>query len=252
VSFAGYPANIPAFRKFSDKYGAVLIEDASHALGGSRGSIRVGAEADMTTLSFHPVKHITTAEGGMVLTNSGQYANRLRRFRNHGIVKYPEKTDRDYEGPWDNDMVELGYNYRLPDLCCALGTSQMKRLDSFVARRREIASLYRKFLSDIEEVKLPPDHPGHAYHLFAIWVDPTRRRDIFEFLRASGIGVQVHYVPLHLHSYYRKNFGAREGEYPVAENFSAGTVSLPIYQDLPDEGVMYVAEKVKEAIKKSP
>ena len=237
-----------AFKELADRHGAVLIEDAAHALGASRGSRRVGFEADMTTFSFHPVKHITTGEGGMVVTNSDEYAQRLKRFRNHGIVKFPEKIGREYDGPWDNDMTGLGYNYRLPDVCCALGTSQMKRLGTFVARRREIASMYRKLLSDAPGVTLPPDHPGHSYHLFAIQVEPQARRSVFEYLRESGIGVQVHYVPLHLHSYYRQNFGTREGDCPAAEEFSARAMSLPIYQGLPDDGVRYVAEKVKEAI----
>jgi UDP-4-amino-4,6-dideoxy-N-acetyl-beta-L-altrosamine transaminase len=247
VSFAGYPADIAAFRKLADKYGSVLIEDGAHALGASRGVSRVGAEADMTVFSFHPVKHITTAEGGMVVTNSDEYAGRLRLFRSHGIVKSPGLFERKYDGPWDNDMIELGYNYRLPDLCCALGTSQMKRLGAFVERRRGIASLYRKSMRDIGGIKLSPDHPGHAYHLFVIRTDPSVRRSVFESLTESGIGVQVHYVPLHLHSYYRKNFGTGEGDFPIAEAYSACAISLPIYHGLSDDGVKYIADRVREA-----
>ena len=250
VSFAGYPADIEAFRQLSRKCGAALIEDGAHALGASRDNRMVGSEADMTELSFHPVKHITTAEGGMVLTDSDEYARRLRMFRNHGIARPPMKIDREYDGPWDNDMISLGYNYRLPDVCCALGTSQMKRLDSFVARRREIASLYRKLFTDEPGVTLPPDCPGHSYHLFVIQVKPAIRRVVFEFLRESGIGVQLHYVPLHLHSYYRRNFGTKEGDCPVTEAYSARAMSLPMYAGLSDDGVIYTADKVKEAIAK--
>jgi dTDP-4-amino-4,6-dideoxygalactose transaminase len=202
----------------------------------------------MTTLSFHPVKHITTAEGGMVLTNRRELAERLRLFRSHGIVRDPERFERPCAGPWDNDMIELGYNYRLPDLCCALGTSQLKRIDAFVSRRRGIASLYRELLSDAPEIQLPPGHPGHSYHLFVIRVNPGIRRPVFEFLRESGIGAQVHYVPLHLHSYYRKNFGAREGGFPVAEECSKRAISLPIYNTLSDDGARYVAGKLREAV----
>jgi UDP-4-amino-4,6-dideoxy-N-acetyl-beta-L-altrosamine transaminase len=250
VSFAGYPADIEAFRQLAERYGAVLIEDGAHALGASRGSRMVGSEADMTELSFHPVKHITTAEGGMVVTDSDEYASRLRLFRNHGIARPPMKIDREYNGPWDNDMIELGYNYRLPDICCALGTSQMKRLDLFVARRREIASLYRKLFADEPGVTLPPDCPGHSYHLFVIQVESRIRRSVFEFLRESGIGVQLHYVPLHLHSYYRRSFGTKEGDCPATEAYSSKAMSLPMYAGLTDDGAVYTADKVKKAIAK--
>jgi dTDP-4-amino-4,6-dideoxygalactose transaminase len=201
-------------------------------------------------LSFHPVKHITTAEGGMVLTDSDEYAAVLRRFRNHGIVKSPGEFVRELDGPWDNDMIGLGYNYRLPDVLCALGISQMKRLGAFLTRRREIARLYREALSGVDGITLPPDYPGHAYHLFPIQVPSERRRDIFEHLRNAGIGVQVHYVPLHLHSYYRKNFGTKEGDCPAAEAFAKREISLPIYFGLPDDGVKYVTNCLKEFFKK--
>ena len=248
VSFAGYPVDIEAFRQLSEKYGVVLIEDGAHALGASRKNGMVGSEADMTAFSFHPVKHITTAEGGMVVTDSDEYSTRLRMFRNHGIARAPMKIDREYAGPWDCDMINLGYNYRLPDVCCALGVSQMKRLDSFVARRREIASLYRKLFEDEPGVILPPECPGHSYHLFVIQVESDIRRVVFEFLRKSGIGVQLHYVPLHLHSYYRRNFGTKEGDCPVTEAYAARAMSLPIYAGLSDDGVFFTADKLKEAI----
>jgi UDP-4-amino-4,6-dideoxy-N-acetyl-beta-L-altrosamine transaminase len=246
VSYAGYPVDMEPFRALARKNNAVLIEDGAHALGAERNGRRAGRDADMTVFSFHPVKHVTTAEGGMALTDSDEYAARLRLFRNHGIVKSPGEFVREYDGPWDNDMIDLGYNYRLPDVLCALGTSQMKRLDAFLARRREIARLYREALSGVGEITLPPDCPGHAYHLFPIQVRAERRKDVFERLRAAGIGVQVHYVPLHLHTYYRKNFGTKEGDCPVAEAFSKREISLPIYFDLPDEGVKYVADCLKE------
>jgi UDP-4-amino-4,6-dideoxy-N-acetyl-beta-L-altrosamine transaminase len=248
VSFAGYPADIAELSEVAKKYGSLVIEDASHALGAKRGSRRVGADADMTVFSFHPVKHITTAEGGMVVTDSSEFTVRLRRFRSHGIVKSPGEFTRPYAGPWDNDMIGLGFNYRLTDVACALGTSQMKRLDAFIARRREIAALYRKLLADAPGVRLPPEHPSHVYHLFPVHVGPEVRRAVFERLREGGIGVQVHYVPLHLHSYYRENFGTRPGDCPNAEAFSAGEISLPIFPDLADDDVRYVAERLKEAI----
>jgi dTDP-4-amino-4,6-dideoxygalactose transaminase len=247
VSYAGYPVDMEPFRALARKNGGVLIEDAAHALGAVRNGRRVGRDADMTVFSFHPVKHITTAEGGMVLTDSDEYAARLRRFRSHGIVKSPGEFVREYDGPWDNDMIGLGYNYRLPDVLCALGTSQMKRLDAFLARRREIARLYGEALSGAGDITLPPDCPGHAYHLFPIQVRAEKRKDVFESLRAAGIGVQVHYVPLHLHAFYRKNFGTGEGDCPAAEAFSKREISLPIYFGLPDEGVKYAACCVRNA-----
>jgi UDP-4-amino-4,6-dideoxy-N-acetyl-beta-L-altrosamine transaminase len=246
VSYAGYPVDLKPFRELASAIGAVLIEDAAHALGAERGNLKVGAEADMTVLSFHPVKHITTAEGGMVLTNNERFAKRMKLFRSHGIVKSPQEFTRPYDGPWDNDMIGIGYNYRLSDVASALGLSQMKRLGAFVARRREIASLYRKALSGEcgLSLKLPPDCPGHSYHLFPVWVRPDIRKRVFESLRQNGIGVQVHYVPVHLHTYYRENFGFKPGDFPRAEEFSSGEISLPIYPDMDDKDVMYVTEKL--------
>ncbi|GHS92756.1 UDP-4-amino-4,6-dideoxy-N-acetyl-beta-L-altrosamine transaminase [Synergistales bacterium] len=248
VSYAGYPAGVGEFKKIAARYGAVLVEDACHALGAERGKNKVGVEADMTAFSFHPVKHITTAEGGMVTTDSPDFAKHLRLFRSHGLVRDKKDFVRSYEGAWDNDMVEIGYNYRLNEISCALGESQMKRLPSFVARRREIASLYREKLSSISGISLPPDHPGHSYHIFAIWVANGRRNKVFEFLRKSGIGAQVHYVPLHLHTYYRQKFGCKAGDFPVTESFSAGQLSIPMFPDMTDDHVDFVAEKIRESL----
>ena len=250
VSFAGYPVDTDAFREIAVQNDAVLIEDASHALGAERGSRKVGQDADLTTFSFHPVKHITTAEGGVVATNSPELAKRLKRFRSHGIVRQPEDFVRPYEGPWDNDMIDLGYNYRLSDIACALGMSQLKRVDAFVARRKAIASQYRERLSRVPGIVLPPDHPGHSYHLFSIWVDPGIRKNVFIGLRNARIGVQVHYVPVHLHTYYRNAFGCGEGDYPYTERFSAGEISLPIYPDITSEDIDYVIDRLGQILRR--
>lgn len=248
VSFAGYPVDMDAFRDLADETGAVIIEDACHALGAERGSRRIGQEADMTVFSFHPVKHITTAEGGMVVTDSEKHAKSLRLFRSHGITKDARDFVRPYEGPWDNDMLELGYNYRLSDIASALGASQMKRLDSFVARRREIAALYMREIAGLDGVVLPPNHPGHSWHLFPIQVSAEKRREIFDTFRAAGIGVQVHYVPVHLHTYYRENLSCSEGEFPHSEDFSARGISLPIFPDMADDDVLRVVKVLRGAL----
>ena len=192
VSFGGYPFAMEPFRKLASEHGLVLIEDACHALGGDRDGHKIGFDADMTVLSFHPVKHITTAEGGAVLTQSDEYAHALRLFRSHGITRNPEDFEEAPEGPWHCEMQTLGWNYRLTDLNCALGLSQIRRLDAFVKRRREIAALYRELLADVRGLTLPPAHEGHAYHLFPIQVDAEARGPLFAHLAENGIRLQVH------------------------------------------------------------
>ena len=248
VSFAGYPVDLTPFKEMAEKNGAVLIEDGCHALGGERGDKKIGCEADMTIFSFHPVKHITTCEGGMVVTNNSDYAQALRRFRSHGIVKDPSLFTRPYAGGWDADMQELGYNYRLTDVASALGTSQMKRLDEFIVKRREIASLYRELLRDVQGLNLPAHHAGHAYHLFVVRVDASIRRAFFDELRAAGLGVQVHYVPVHLNTYYRDKFGYKPGDFPQAEQYSSEGLSLPIFPDMQREDVIRVVNTVENAL----
>jgi perosamine synthetase len=244
VSYAGYPVDMKAFRSLADSCGAVLVEDACHALGAERNGVKVGLEADMTVLSFHPVKHVTTGEGGMVLTKSTEFAEKLRLFRSHGITKDPAMMARNPEGPWYTEMLELGYNYRLSDIQCALGISQMKRLDASIARRREIAARYDNAFRGNDAIAIPPGHPGHAYHLYPVWISPELRKRIFEGLRDAGIGVQVHYLPVPLHPYYRRVFGYKPGGFPNAEKIYSGEISLPMYPDLDDADVSRVIHEV--------
>ena len=241
VSFGGYPFAMEPFRRLASEHGLVLIEDACHALGGDRGGHKIGFDADMTVLSFHPVKHITTAEGGAVLTQDDAYAHQLRLFRSHGITRNPEDFEEAPEGPWHCEMQSLGYNYRLSDLNCALGLNQMRRLDAFVKRRREVAALYRERLSDVPSLTLPPAHDGHAYHLFPIQVEAVLRGALFAHLAENAITLQVHYAPVPLHPYYKKRFGYRWGDFPEAERFYRGAISLPMFPLLEDADVERVA-----------
>jgi UDP-4-amino-4,6-dideoxy-N-acetyl-beta-L-altrosamine transaminase len=248
VSYAGYPAPLDAYREVIGSRDVLLIEDACHALGGDRGGRKIGFDADMTVLSFHPVKHITTGEGGMVLTAKEELAKALRLFRTHGITKNEADFVYPSHGPWYHEMQELGWNYRLTDMQCALGISQMKRLDAFIQRRREIAELYEGLFLNMEEVLCPPSSEGHAWHLYPLWVNPEKRLGLFEYLRSREIGVQVHYLPVHLHPYYRKRYGHKEGDFPRAERFYGGEISLPMFPRMTDEDVRRVVEEVRQGL----
>lgn len=245
VSFGGYPFDMRPFRELADKYHAVLIEDASHAWGGDRESHKIGFDADMTTLSFHPVKHITTAEGGAVLTNDDNYARKLRMFRNHGTTRSESEFVDKPNGIWHSEMQELGYNYRLSEIHCALGLSQMKRLDEFVERRREIAEIYFNELSGGEGVTLPPKKDGHAWHLFIVRVKEELHGKFFMYLRDNDIRLQVHYRPVPLQPYYRKKFGYSAGDFPNAERYYRQAVSLPMFPLMTDDDVQRVCECIK-------
>ncbi len=246
VSFAGYPFDATPFREIAAKTGAVFIEDASHAWGGDRGTHKIGFDADMTTLSFHPVKHITTAEGGAVLTNSDDYAHKLRMFRNHGMTRDSAEFVDVPDGVWHSEMQDLGYNYRLSEVHCALGLSQMKRLDEFVARRRELAALYLEQLAGVEGVILPTSTDGHAWHLFALQVREDLHRDMFMFLKENGINPQVHYRPVPLQPYYRQQFGYKIGDFPEAERYYSRAMSLPLFPLMEDSDVRRVTDTIKK------
>src|SRR5450631_1783305 len=252
VDYAGQPADLTPILEIARRHGRIVIEDACHALGAEYGGRRVGSIADMTVFSFHPVKHITTGEGGMVATNNPQFAETLRRFRNHGISS--DARQRQSAGQWHYEMVLLGFNYRLPDIVCALGIQQLKRLDANLARRREIAARYTVAFREIPAV-IPPDvrpEANPAWHLYPIRLDlekfTTDRPQIFRALRAENIGVNVHYMPVHLHPYYRERFGYNGGEFPVAEDSYARLISLPMFHGMSDQDAEDVIEAVKKVV----
>ena len=250
VSFAGYPADIESFLSLARSCGALVVEDGCHALGASRGNSSVGKEADMTAFSFHPVKHITTGEGGMVTTDSPRLAERLRLFRTHGITKDPGKMKGTPHGPWYNEMQVLGYNYRLSDIHAALGLSQLSKLDNFVRRRKAIAALYDSLFGDVPGLTVPPQSDGHSYHLYPLQFPAAERGAIFARLGEEGIAGMVHYPPLHLHPYYRERFGFKEGDFPRAEEFYSREISLPMYFGLTDEDIRRVAETIRQIMER--
>jgi perosamine synthetase len=252
VDYAGHPAALDEVTKLAEQHGLVVIEDASHALGAEYKGRRTGSTADMTVFSFHPVKHLATGEGGMVTTERTDYAETLKRFRNHGISS--DARQRQSAGQWHYEMVLLGFNYRLPDIACALGLSQMKRLDGNLLRRREIAARYTTEFSGLEAVTVPAvrSDVNPAWHLYPIRLNLEKltadRGKIFRALRAENIGVNVHYIPVHLHPYYRDYLGHRAGECPIAEDAYERLISLPMFHAMADGDVEDVIAAVTKVI----
>lgn len=252
VDYAGHPADLEPLMELAARHGLIVIEDACHALGAEYRGRRVGSISHMTVFSFHPVKHITTGEGGMVATDNSDFARRLRLFRNHGIDS--DFADRQSRGDWLYQMVALGYNYRLTDIGCALGFSQLRKLSETLRRRREIAAAYDaafRNLSGLASLVVRADVVP-AWHLYPIRLNGDRlrtsRRDIFRALRAEGLGVNVHYIPVHLHPYYRAHFKHQDGEFPVAEEAYKWLISLPIFHGMEDRDVTDVVSAVKKVI----
>jgi len=251
VDFAGYPVEIKSILELAQDHSCIVVEDAAHALGAIRDGMKVGTEADMTIFSFHPVKHITTGEGGIVTTNNRDYAETMKRFRSHGITKDP-KLLQQHDGPWYYEMQDLGYNYRLTDVQCALGISQLTKLEWFVTRRNEIARMYDDAFHGYENLMTPPKAPQgcrHAYHLYPVCFTGVERKKIFMDLREKGLFCQVHYIPVHLQPYYREKFGYREGDFPVAENFYQSEISLPMFPGMSNADVKRVIVGVQENAK---
>lgn len=248
VHYTGQPCEMDEILKIGKEYGLTVIEDAAHALGADYRGKKIGSLSDMTIFSFHPVKHITTGEGGMITTNNEKLYEKLKLFRTHGITR-DEKFMTKNEGGWYYQQIDLGYNYRITDIQCALGISQMKKLDRFIARRRYLVERYNKAFSDEKEILCPLQQEGcnSSWHLYVVQVPPGKRREIYEKLQEAGIHVNVHYIPVYQHPYYQ-NHGYAEVHCQNAEALYERILSLPLYYSLTDEEQDYVIDTVKKSL----
>lgn len=255
VDYGGHPVDLEKISEIARKYDLLVIEDACHALGAEYKSEKIGScrYSDMTVFSFHPVKSITTGEGGAVLTNSKEYYEKLVIFRQHGVTKDKSKFKANLDpvpGDWYHEMQLLGYNYRLTDIQCALGISQLKKLDKFIQRRREIVKIYKVAFKNNGFFNLPveKDYARSSWHLYPIKLKDkykNKKKEIFKKLREKGLGVQVHYIPVYWQPYYQK-LAYKKGICPIAEDFYQREISIPLYQSLSDEDVKYIVNVITE------
>jgi len=250
VDFAGHPAELDDIRGIAKEKGLIVIEDAAHALGAKYKGHPVGSLSDMTIFSFHPVKHITTGEGGMILTDNKEFYEKLKIFRHHGIVK-----DNLDDAPWHYEIHNPGRNFRITDFQCALGISQMNKLNRFIQRRRKIAARYNEAFAEMEEIITPveKDYVKVVYHIYVIQLRLEKlkvgRREVFEALRAENIGVNVLYIPVHLQPFYKGEFGYKKGDYPKAERYYERAIILPIFPKMSEEDVEDVVEALRKVLK---
>jgi len=246
VDFTGQPADMETIMEIASEHNLVVIEDSAHSLGAEYKGDKVGTQADMTMFSFHPVKPITTAEGGIIVTNNEEYYRKLQLFRSHGI----EQTEYSVEqGGWYYEMTDLGYNYRMTDLQAALGLSQMTKIDSFIQQRREIAAFYTEAFQDIEGVIVPKqlEETNSGWHLYMIQLERASRKQIFEQMRSLNIGVHVHYIPVYWHPYYQQ-LGYERGLCPNAENWYERALTLPIHPSMTTENLSIIVSNIKELL----
>jgi perosamine synthetase len=252
VDFTGLPVDLDEIKKIANEYNLIVIEDAAHALGAEYKGQKIGSISDMTMFSFHPVKHITTGEGGIITTNNQEYYEKLVQFRSHGITRDKDKMIENL-GPWYYEMQFLGYNYRMTDIQAALGTSQLKKLDSFLERRREIVERYNTAFQNFEGIKIPVENENtrSAWHLYIIRLQldnlSCSRKEIYEMLLKKNIGVNVHYLPVYLHPYYRE-LGYQPGLCPNAEKYYEEIITLPLFPLMNNDDVQDVVEAVKKVI----
>ena len=248
VHLTGQSCDMEKIFELSKIYGFKIIEDASHAIGGKYKNLPVGncKFSDICVFSFHPVKIVTTAEGGACLTNSLELHEKIQMLRTHGITRNESLMKGDSHGPWYYEQIDLGYNYRMTDIQAALGFSQLDRLDEFISMRHKVANKYTELLKRVD-VKLPYQHPDsyNSYHLFIIRVPKEKRKELFVKLREANIGVNVHYLPVHMQPYY-SSLGFSRGNYQSAENYYEEAISIPMFPTLKDEEIEYVCSKIKE------
>jgi UDP-4-amino-4,6-dideoxy-N-acetyl-beta-L-altrosamine transaminase len=250
VHFSGLSCDMQAIHQLTKKYNIVVIEDAAHALGAEYQGKKVGCceFSDMTVMSFHPVKSITTAEGGAVTTNSKSLQQRLQLFSKHGVTKDSGLMSGETHGPWYYQQVELGYNYRLSDLHAALGLSQMNKLDSFIEQRQRQAKRYNQELSELPlRVLEVPDYAKSAWHLYMVELTHHDRAKVYEQLHEKGVGVNVHYIPIHLQPYYAK-LGFKAGDFPIAENFYQNALTIPLFPAMSADDQSRVIQALREVL----
>lgn len=245
VHLAGQPCDMDAIHSIAREHGLIVIEDGAHALGSVYKGKKVGSMSDMTTFSFHPVKPITTGEGGMILTDNEDFYKKMILFRSHGITRDDSMMTRN-DGPWFYQQFDLGYNYRITDIQCALGCSQMKKLDRFLARRKEIVAHYNEAFADCDNIITPYQlsDTESGWHLYIVQVKNCDRRQVFEKMREKGIGVNVHYIPVYMHPYYQEH-GYENVHCANAEEIYSHIISLPLYPGLTSEQQDYVIDTLK-------
>lgn len=247
VDFTGQPVDIAEIMSIANEHNLVVIEDGAHSLGAKYKGRKVGTTAHMTMFSFHPVKPITTGEGGIIVTDNEEYYKKLLKFRSHGIEQVPYSSEK---GGWYYEMTELGYNYRMTDLQAALGVSQLKKLDSFIARRQEIAAIYTEAFKDVKGITIPKQlaDTESGWHLYMVQLENTERKQVFDEMRAANIGVHVHYIPVYWHPYYR-DLGYEKGLCPVAETWYEKALTLPVHPELTNDEIEKIIQTLKEVIK---
>lgn len=248
VHLAGQPCDMDEIHKIAKEHNLLVVEDGAHALGSVYKGKKVGTLSDMTTFSFHPVKPITTGEGGMIVTDNEEFYKKMMLFRSHGITRDENLMTRN-DGPWFYQQLDLGYNYRITDIQCALGCSQMKKLDRFLSRRKEIVARYNEAFADCENIVTPYQLPEteSGWHLYIVQVKNCDRRKVFEALREQGIAVNVHYIPVYMHPYYQEH-GYKEIHCRKAEEVYSHIISLPLYPTLTEEQQEFVIQGIKQCV----